>query len=143
MYYNVGLMDTSYNRDLKPGLKQACTARPSGSASSKRSSTGPPRSRDHNPKGLPERTILEATLPEFGPVTFPAYASADARARMEMRSVSMTDEYNLAEALDQFIEEPDEAARPSGAARHSAARKGRRTPDRRSRPRALRRGEPQ
>jgi hypothetical protein len=30
---------------------------------------------DHNPLGLPERTINEIRLYEFGPVTFPAYAN--------------------------------------------------------------------
>ena len=30
----------------------------------------------HNPKGLPERTILEARVYEFGPVNFPAYSDA-------------------------------------------------------------------
>jgi HK97 family phage major capsid protein len=42
---------------------------------------------DYNPKGLPERTIREAAVAEFGPVTFPASASATAAVR------SMTDQY--------------------------------------------------
>lgn len=41
---------------------------------------------DHNPKGLPERTIREVQLHEFGPVTFPQYLGATAAVR------SMTDE---------------------------------------------------
>jgi hypothetical protein len=32
----------------------------------------------YNPRGLPERTILEAKLFELGPVSFPAYAGATA-----------------------------------------------------------------
>jgi len=36
---------------------------------------GPSR---HNPGGLPERTLVEVRLYEFGPVTFPAYAGATA-----------------------------------------------------------------
>jgi phage head maturation protease len=39
-----------------------------------------PGKSDYNPDGLPEITILEARLIEFGPVTFPAYAGATARA---------------------------------------------------------------
>jgi HK97 family phage prohead protease len=41
----------------------------------------------HNPDGLPERTVQEARLFEFGPVTFPAYAGATAGVR------SLTDAY--------------------------------------------------
>jgi len=36
---------------------------------------------DHYPAGLPERTITEAKVFEFGPVTFPAYAGATAGVR--------------------------------------------------------------
>lgn len=36
---------------------------------------------DHNPLGLPERTIKEAQVMEFGPVTFPADAGATAGVR--------------------------------------------------------------
>jgi len=36
---------------------------------------------DHNPKGLPERTILKAQVPEFGPVTFNQYEGATAALR--------------------------------------------------------------
>jgi hypothetical protein len=49
-----------------------------------------PEVSDHNPEGLPERTILKATVPEVGPVTFPAYANATAGVR------SLTDEFRPA-----------------------------------------------
>jgi HK97 family phage prohead protease len=42
---------------------------------------------DYNPLGLPERTVKEARVPEFGPVTFPAYANASAGVR------SLTDDF--------------------------------------------------
>jgi HK97 family phage prohead protease len=42
---------------------------------------------DHNPQGLPEVTIKEIRLHEFGPVTFPAYANTTAGLR------SMTDDF--------------------------------------------------
>jgi HK97 family phage major capsid protein/HK97 family phage prohead protease len=105
MAYDVGLIDTSYNRDILPGLKAKLYGSSFRFSVVKEEFNRSAKKSDHNPKGLPERTILEATLPEFGPVTFPAYISADAGARMEMRS--MTDDYILTEALDQFIEEPD------------------------------------
>jgi HK97 family phage prohead protease len=48
---------------------------------------------DHNPRALPERTIKEAQVFEFGPVTFPAYAGASAGVR------SLTDEMRFGELL--------------------------------------------
>ena len=42
---------------------------------------------EYNPEGLPERTITKASVAEFGPVTFPAFANATAAVR------SMTDWY--------------------------------------------------
>lgn len=51
----------------------------------------------HNPEGLPERTIKEVNLFEFGPVSFPAYASATASVR------SLTDEF----IFDRFRSKPD------------------------------------
>lgn len=44
---------------------------------------------DYNPHGLPERTVKEARVQEFGPVTFPAYEGATAGVR------SMTDDFIL------------------------------------------------
>jgi hypothetical protein len=46
-----------------------------------------PGSSDYNPHGLPERTLTELRVPEFGPCVFPAYESATAG----VRSVSLTD----------------------------------------------------
>lgn len=48
-----------------------------------------PAASDHNPEGLPERTVHELQLFEFGPVTFPAYANATAG----VRSLSTTDDW--------------------------------------------------
>jgi hypothetical protein len=46
-----------------------------------------PKPSDYNPRGLPERTITQARVMEFGPVTFPA--SPDATAQMN----SATDQF--------------------------------------------------
>jgi hypothetical protein len=48
-----------------------------------------PEKSEYNPKGLPERSIKEAFVPEFGPVTFPQYAGATADVR------SLTDDFRL------------------------------------------------
>lgn len=47
------------------------------------------RASDYNPKGLPERTLKEIRVPEFGPVTFGAYDGATAGVR------SLTDDFIL------------------------------------------------
>jgi HK97 family phage prohead protease len=52
---------------------------------------------ESNPQGLPERTITEIKLREFGPVTFPAYDGATAGVR------SLTDDVLLA----QMLQHPD------------------------------------
>lgn len=48
-----------------------------------------PERSEFNPEGIPERTITEAQVREFGPVTFPAYEGATAGIR------SVTDEFVL------------------------------------------------
>lgn len=91
--YEVELLDTSYNRDLIQMLK----ARPPVLGSSFRFEVideerdrSPSRS-DYNPDGIPERVVKELRLSEFGPVTFPAYKTAEAGVR------SITDRITLGE----------------------------------------------
>lgn len=80
-YYEVGLLDTTYNRDLIPGLKaQQYGASFRFQIIREEVNTQPERS-DHNPEGIEERTIMEAKVREFGPVTFPAYEDATAGLR--------------------------------------------------------------
>ncbi|MFD8531523.1 HK97 family phage prohead protease [Streptosporangium canum] len=84
---DVPLLDTSYNRDLMPGIEAG------GYGSSfmfrviQDAWNDEPGRSDHNPEGLPERTIKEVRLFEFGPVTWPANAEATTGIR------SMTDDY--------------------------------------------------
>lgn len=87
VYYEVPLFDTTYNRDLLPGLKAGvygASFRMQVLADSW--DDEPKRSKD-NPDGLPERTITRARVMEFGPVTFPANPEASAGVR------SATDEF--------------------------------------------------
>jgi hypothetical protein len=65
-----------------------------------------PERSDDNPDGLPERTLTEVRLHEFGPVTFPAYEGATAQAAMR----SITDEMReqeLATLVRRLSEKPD------------------------------------
>jgi HK97 family phage prohead protease len=86
-YGEVALLDTSYNRDLLPGLKDGLYGASHRFSVMREEEVSTPEPSDHNPNGLPERTIKEAQLFEFGPVTFPAYAGATAGMR------SMTDDF--------------------------------------------------
>ncbi len=90
-YYEVPLLDTDWNRGtLLPLLR----SEPPVLGASYRFRVireewnDDPGSSDHNPKGLPERTITEARLYEFGPVTFPQFPEATAKVR------SLTDHYH-------------------------------------------------
>lgn len=83
----VPLFDTSYNRDLLPGLRANVYGSSFRFRVVKDAWDDEPEQSKTNPKGLPERTIKEVRLFEFGPVTFPANPAASAGIR------SMTDEY--------------------------------------------------
>ena len=99
--YEVPLLDTQYNRELAPGLKAGLYGSSFRfnvvSEDLNRKAT---RS-DSNPQGLPERTIREVRMQEFGPVTFPAYPGATAAMR------SLTDEFTLG----AFLEDPGKLQR--------------------------------
>jgi HK97 family phage prohead protease len=80
-YLEGGLLDTSYNRDLLPGLRAGAY----GSSFMfevlhDEWNEEPERSAD-NPDGIPERTIHEVRLFEAGPVTWPANPDATAGVR--------------------------------------------------------------
>lgn len=86
-YYEVPLFDTSYNRDLLPGLRAGVYGASFRMRVLEDSWNDEPEPSDYNPKGLPERTITRAKVMEFGPVTFPANPEATASVR------SVTDEF--------------------------------------------------
>lgn len=89
-FYEVPLFDTSYNRDLLPGLEAGVYGASFRFSVVRENVVQKPKKSDYNPRGLPERTVEEARVMEFGPVTFPAYPGATAGVR------SMTDEFLLA-----------------------------------------------
>lgn len=81
VYYEVSLFDTPYVNDLLPALRAGQLG-----ASFRMRVTGeywdyPTRSSDRNKNMLPERTITQIELYEFGPVVFPAYGDATAGLR--------------------------------------------------------------
>jgi HK97 family phage prohead protease len=115
-YYEVPLLDTDYNRDrILPMLQgRLISGEQRGSLLGasfrfrvvKDEWLNEPKKSDHNPEALPERTIKEVRLYEFGPVVFPAYAEATAGVR------SLTDHY-----LQRRLAREGQAER---AARHLA-----------------------
>lgn len=80
--YEVELFDTSYVRDLLPALRAGELGASFRFRVAEHSWVEAPKPSKSNPSGLPERTIERIDpLYEFGPVTFPAYASATAGVR--------------------------------------------------------------
>lgn len=86
-YYEVSLLNTSYNQDLIEGLIAGLYGSSFRFAVVKEDFVMRPKPSAWNPRGLPERTVTEARLKEFGPVPFPVYAGATSGVR------SMTDEF--------------------------------------------------
>jgi HK97 family phage prohead protease len=83
----VPLFDTSYNRDLLPGLEAEVYGSSFRFSVIRDEWNDEPGVSAYNPKGIPERTIKEVRLFEFGPVTFPANPDATAGVRC------LTDQY--------------------------------------------------
>lgn len=98
--YEVPLLDTAYNRELIPGLEAGLYGASFRFKVLRQEEVDDPEPSDDNPRALPERTIKEAQVLEFGPVTFPAYDEATAGVR------SLTDRF-----LFDAIERDPERAR--------------------------------
>jgi len=81
------LLDTTYVRDLIPGLQAGVYGSSFRFRVIQESWNDEPPVSDHNPKGIPERSVTEIRLYEQGPVTFPANPAATAGVR------SLTDTY--------------------------------------------------
>jgi HK97 family phage prohead protease len=95
--YEVGLLDTSYVRDLLPALEAGLYGASYRFRVTREDYVHDPKRSDYNPDGIPERTIKEMAVREFGPVTFPAYEGATAGVR------SLTDDF----LLEALLQEPD------------------------------------
>jgi HK97 family phage major capsid protein/HK97 family phage prohead protease len=118
--YRVPMLDTSYNNDIIPGLKAGLYGSSFRFSVVKETLDSKPKRSAYNPEALPERTIDEARVFEFGPVTFPAYAGATAGVR------SLTDVYTLKrfvrepEKLGELLDSMRAEALPGADASHSA-----------------------
>lgn len=77
----VPLDDTSYNRDLIPGLRSGAYGSSFIFEVLAESWVREPEPSDANPDGLPERTLTEVRVHEAGPVTWPANPAATAGLR--------------------------------------------------------------
>ncbi len=85
----VRLWDTSYNRDLLPGLRSGAYRSSFMFQTIREEWDEEPERSEHNPDGIPERTLKEVRVLEAGPVTWPANPAASAG----MRCLSGTDAY--------------------------------------------------
>jgi HK97 family phage prohead protease len=88
--YEVPLLDTGYVREIVPGLRAGLYGSSFRFRVTREEVVERPPLSGYNPRGLPERTILEARVVEFGPVSFPAYDGTTAEVR------SLTDWYRTA-----------------------------------------------
>jgi len=95
--YEVPLLDTSYNRDLIPGLDAGLYGASFRFRVMQETFVAKPKRTKDNPDGIPERTVTEAQVREFGPVTWPAYPGATAGLR------SLTDDFLFA----RFVDDPE------------------------------------
>lgn len=105
-YAAVPLLDTSYNRDLIPGLRAGAYGSSFMFEVLGEQWNREPEQSDYNPDGLPERTITEVRLYEAGPVTWPANPEATAG----LRSRSGTD-WLMAQLAERDPDQQDERVR--------------------------------
>jgi HK97 family phage prohead protease len=103
--YDVSLFDTSYNRDLLPGLEAGAYGASFRFSVVREDLVREPKASEYNPTALPERTVREAGVAEFGPVTFPAYAGASAGIR------SLTDDM----LIRLYAQDPERVRQMLGA----------------------------
>jgi|GEM_PF-3526630 len=108
--YEVQLLDTAYVRELVPGLEAGLYGASFRFKVMREEIVEEPGVSEQNPNGIPERTIKEAQVMEFGPVTFPAYDDATAGVR------SLTDRF-LFDALERDPERARELMRAAAVVR--------------------------
>lgn len=102
--YEVPLLDARYvTEDVLPGLRAGLYGASFRFRVMQEEFNNKPKTSAANPDGLPERTIKEVQVMEFGPVTFPAYVGATAGVR------SLTDEFIARSMVGRFRDDPARA----------------------------------
>lgn len=81
LFYELPLMDTSYGRDLLPGLQAGVYGASFRFSVQRETFDQAPGVSAYNERGIPERTLNEVRLLELGPCTFGAYPTATAGVR--------------------------------------------------------------
>jgi HK97 family phage prohead protease len=92
--YTADLYDTEYVNQLLPALRDGMYGASFRFRVIREDVNEDPGVSEHNPKGLPERTIREASVAEAGPVLWGAYPDATSQAR------SLTDEHLFRRFMD-------------------------------------------
>jgi HK97 family phage prohead protease len=79
--FEVELLDADYVRGLLPGLEAGLYGMSFNFRAVRVREEHWPKRSTHNPTGLPEKTLLEIDVPEFGPTPFPVYEGTSAELR--------------------------------------------------------------
>jgi phage head maturation protease len=133
-YYEVPLFDTSYNRDLLPGLKAGVYGASMRMRVTADQWNDTPVRSAANPDGIPERTITSMQVLEFGPVTFPANPGASAGIRSgtdefyfrlrEINAPAFEEAVRASGRSLEYIDKLPVIGRPQAGARAASDREG-------------------
>ena len=102
-FYGGYLFPVDYALQLVPALRAGQLGSSFRFRAVKEQMVSYPARSEHNPERLPERTITEAQVFEFGPVTFPAYANATAGVRTGGTNVTPRSKTHPAISSSEFV----------------------------------------